>query len=105
MVASSDVVVMSSRIETFGVVLIEGMAQGKPVIATRCGGPEEFITPDLGILVDVENVDQLCNAMINVKKNYSKYNRDHIITSCKENYSQSRIANKLTDIYSALVIK
>ena len=105
LVASSDVVVMSSRIETFGVVLIEGMAQGKPVIATRCGGPEEFITPDLGILVDVENVDQLCNAMINVKKNYSKYNRDHIITSCKENYSQTRIANKLTDIYSALVIK
>ncbi|MCM1140685.1 MAG: glycosyltransferase family 4 protein [Muribaculum sp.] len=104
-IASSDVVVMSSRIETFGVVLIEGMAQGKPVVATRCGGPEEFVTPDCGLLVDVEDVDGLCDAMIKMKNNYSKYDSHCIIRNCRENYSQSHIANKLIQIYADLTQK
>lgn len=41
---SLDVFVIPSRQEGFGIVGVEAMACGVPVIATRCGGPEDFVT-------------------------------------------------------------
>lgn len=45
-----DCFVLPSAGETFGVVYVEAMAAGLPVIATRCGGPEDFVNEDNGIL-------------------------------------------------------
>jgi len=42
---SLDVFVIPSRQEGFGIVGIEAMACGVPVISTRCGGPEDFVAP------------------------------------------------------------
>ena len=39
-----DVVVHASEREPFGIVVVEAMALGKPVVATRPGGPEEIVT-------------------------------------------------------------
>jgi glycosyltransferase involved in cell wall biosynthesis len=51
-VAASDVVCQPSLIEPLGQALLEGMASGRPVVATRIGGPPEFVTPESGVLVD-----------------------------------------------------
>ncbi len=49
----SDVFVLTSKVETFGVVLIEALSTGLPVVATRCGGPEDIVTnPTVGKLCD-----------------------------------------------------
>jgi len=58
-----DVFVLSSLHETFGVVVGEAMACGKPVISTRCGGPEFFVNEQNGVLVDVANPQALAGAM------------------------------------------
>lgn len=58
-----DAFVLPSLSETFSVVLCEAMACGKPVIATRCGGPEFVVTPETGFLVDVANPVELAGAM------------------------------------------
>ena len=58
-----DVFVSPSLGETFGMVLTEAMACGKPVLATRCGGPEYTVTPKTGTLVPPGDAAALARAM------------------------------------------
>lgn len=60
---SADLLVHPSLIETFGVVLIEAMACGVPVIATDCGGPSWIIRPETGRLVPARDPEALTDAM------------------------------------------
>src|SRR5215210_8251990 len=55
----SHVLCQPSLIEPFGLALLEAMAAGRSVVATRIGGPPEFVTPDAGVLVDPTDVDDL----------------------------------------------
>jgi glycosyltransferase involved in cell wall biosynthesis len=50
--ANSDVVCAPSLLEPFGQSILEAMACGRTVVATRIGGPPEFVSPEAGILVD-----------------------------------------------------
>lgn len=60
----SDIFALPSRFETFGVVLIEALATGTTVIATRSGGPESIVTePFLGQLVAAEDSTALAVAI------------------------------------------
>jgi glycosyltransferase involved in cell wall biosynthesis len=61
--ASADVVCAPSLIEPFGQSILEAMACGTPVVATRVGGPPEFVAPDAGILVDPLDVGGLARAL------------------------------------------
>lgn len=58
-----DVFVLSSRSEGFSIACVEAMACGIPVIATRCGGPEEILDTRSGILVEKENPAALADAV------------------------------------------
>ncbi len=60
---SADIFVLPSLGETFGVAVAEAMACGKPVIATRCGGPEFVVGREDGILVEPNSADALAGAM------------------------------------------
>jgi glycosyltransferase involved in cell wall biosynthesis len=62
---SIDVFVSASRVESFSNVICEAMAAGKPVVATRSGGPEEIILDGkTGFLVPVENSEMMASAII-----------------------------------------
>jgi glycosyltransferase involved in cell wall biosynthesis len=74
----SDAFVLSSREETFGVVVIEALARGIPVVATRSGGPEFIVTNECGVLVEPGNAESLANAMVILVTNYEKFNRQNI---------------------------
>ncbi len=97
--SESNAFVLSSRYETFGVVVIEALALGLPVVATRCGGPETILREQDGILVPVDDVENLALAMESVYKNYDQYNPDEIRQACKERFSEEAIALKLLDEY------
>ena len=55
--------VLSSYHETFGVSLIEALACGKPVISTRCGGPEDIVDESNGLLVPPGDVESMAYAL------------------------------------------
>jgi len=53
--AAADVVCQPSLVEPFGLSTLEALASGRPVVATRVGGPPEFVPADGGALVDPED--------------------------------------------------
>jgi len=61
--AAADVVCAPSLVEPFGQAILEAMACGRTVVATRDGGPPEFVTPEAGILVDPLDEDELVRAL------------------------------------------
>ena len=66
LMAACEVVCHTTRVpEPFGLVIVEAMAQGRPVIATRGGGPSEIIVADDdGLLVAPDDAHALAKAMI-----------------------------------------
>jgi glycosyltransferase involved in cell wall biosynthesis len=58
-IAGADVVCQPSLIEPFGQSLLEAMASGRSVVATRLGGPPEFVTAETGSLVDPTDRDSI----------------------------------------------
>jgi glycosyltransferase involved in cell wall biosynthesis len=62
-IAAADVVCQPSLVEPFGLATLEAMASARSVVATRVGGPPEFVPPEAGILVDPEDEDRLVLAL------------------------------------------
>jgi len=62
-IAAAHVVCQPSLIEPFGQAVLEAMACGRSVVATRIGGPPEFVSPDAGVLVDPADENALVAAL------------------------------------------
>jgi glycosyltransferase involved in cell wall biosynthesis len=62
-ITACDVLCQPSLVEPFGLAAIEAMASGRSVVATKVGGPPEFVTPESGVLVDPEDEDALVAAL------------------------------------------
>lgn len=98
-----DAFVLASRSETFGVVYIEAMLAGLPVISTLCGGPEDFINKDNGLLTSVNDINALSNALKKMHDLFSDYDRKAISDQCIKNFSPETIASQLTKVYSTII--
>jgi glycosyltransferase involved in cell wall biosynthesis len=61
--AAADVVCAPALLEPFGQAILEAMACGRTVVATRVGGPPEFVPPGAGVLVDPLDVGELRRAL------------------------------------------
>ncbi|MCF0147277.1 MAG: glycosyltransferase [Clostridium sp.] len=94
--------VLASRFETFGVVLIEALASGKPVISTRNGGANDIINDLNGMLVDIDNIDEFGEKMYYMYRNYNMYDSYKIMELCNDIYSKERIIQKLLNIYGEI---
>lgn len=99
LLCQSDCYVLSSRLETFAIVVIEALAKGLPAIATKCGGPESFMRPEDGMLIPKEDVIELSKAMQYMLVHQKDYDPEEIRQHCYESFSQDVIANRIIDVY------
>ncbi|EHU1603265.1 glycosyltransferase [Acinetobacter baumannii] len=99
-IQKSSLFVVSSRYETFSVVAIEALALGKPVVSTRCGGPESIINSDVGVLVENDSVSELANGILYVCMHLKDYDGDALKKYCLESFSERAVVEKLTKIYN-----
>ena len=98
----SDVFVLSSLHETFGVVVGEAMACGKPVISTRCGGPEFVVTDETGVLVDVASAESLARAMAEFMRGRVSFDAANIRRSVVERFGADAFLRNITAVYDAV---
>ena len=94
--------VLASEHETFGVVYIEALACGKPVIGTYNGGAEDIIKDYNGIIVEKNNADALGNALLQMKHEYNMYDKDEIREKTILSYSEKVIVEKLKGVYKKI---
>ena len=99
--ANSKVFLLGSREETFGVVIIEALAIGRPVISTICGGPEFILDSSNGELVESDNRHDYVNAMIRMMENYGSYDLKKISANCIEKYGPNSVGKQLISIYNS----
>jgi glycosyltransferase involved in cell wall biosynthesis len=100
---NSNVFVLASKYETFGVAVIEALAVGLPVISTKCGGPESIIVNNsLGLLVENTELN-LSLAMENMFKNYKNYEKKFIINYVQNNFSSTAVIQKIVSIYNKVL--
>ena len=98
-----DVFVLASRYETFGVVYIEALNFGKPIIGMYNGGAEDIISEINGKIVPVDDVEKLRDAMRNIKENIKFYDSDKIKNDCRKRFSKKVIIEKVIDVYNELI--
>lgn len=98
-----DSFVLASRHETFGMVYIEALACGKPIIGTYNGGAEGIINSQNGLIVPIDDEYKLGYAMKYIIKNYNEYNSINIIEQCKARYAKENIVNEILKIYNTTI--
>jgi len=96
----SHVYVHSSIYETFGVVFVESLAMGRPVISTNVGGVNEIVDETVGIIINDSNPDEFFQAMKNIKENYETFNPIKIREYCKKRFSEEFLTKKLISHYA-----
>jgi glycosyltransferase involved in cell wall biosynthesis len=86
--------ILPTRYEAFGAVLIEAMATGLPVIATRSGGPQHVVPGEAGFLIEPENVSQLSAAMARMMEEYPRFDQDRIRAVTLERFGEKRVMER-----------
>lgn len=106
LLALTDVVVLPSENEPFGMVLVEAMAAGKPVIATRAAGPLEIVKDgETGLLVEIGAEDELAEAVERLlsdaalARKMGQAGRKRAL----EHFDVTRLLQQLYDIYRRLL--
>lgn len=96
----STLLVLPSRAESFGAVLVEALASGIPVVATRCGGPEDIINKEVGVLVPKEDDNVLATGIESVLDNRHHYDPARLRAYALEDFGWDSVARRTIDLYS-----
>lgn len=98
--SSSHAFVLPSQYETFGVVFIEALSMGLPVLGTYSGGPEDIITPEVGLLVPPDDAEALMQGMLAIKHKYPSYLSADARQYAIAHFGKQSVVAKLLATYS-----
>ena len=99
--ATGDFFVLPSHYETGGIVLLEALACGLPVVATRVGALPEIVDESNGVLVPADDTQALADAMTQCCHTYNNYNTEVLRSRIVERYSKERVGEIISKLYSS----
>jgi L-malate glycosyltransferase len=91
--------VCNSNFETFGMTVAEALRAGKPVISTKCGGPEEFLNSANSISVEPKNNEQLKTAILKMAVDYQNYDAGKLAHEIENRFGKNAVKEKLVTFY------
>src|SRR6266540_1770240 len=101
---AADLLVLPSAAEAFGLVLVEAMACGLPVIATDAHGPAQLVAPGTGWLVAADDEDALAETLLAAASDAEERKRrgNRAYQHSRANYGWPLIAARIVDLYDEL---
>ena len=102
-ISGLDVYVITSSSEGFSLSAVQAMACGVPVVATRCGGPEEIVSDgETGLLVEVGSAEAVANAVRTLAESPETRRRyvERALASARERFSLERMVGAYEELYA-----
>lgn len=97
------ILVLPSLHENLPLVLLEAIACGKPIIATKCGGPESIVNEDNGLLAEVGDSDDLAHKISWMIDHYDRYRPEIIRADFMNRFSQKVVGNQIMELYKKAI--
>jgi glycosyltransferase involved in cell wall biosynthesis len=94
--------VLPSHAENFGVVLIEALATGLPVISTHCGGPEDIVNDEVGMLLRPGDEEGLAEALVTMRSR-SPFDPEAVRAYGVGRFGYGVVGPRLRDFYRAVL--
>ncbi len=99
----SDAFVLATKYEAFGVVFIEAMACGLPIITTNSGGPESIVKESIGYLSDVGDIQALALNMRKIINNRNLFDSVNIRNTTCASYSEDAVGRSLIQHFQKII--
>ncbi len=95
--------ICNSNVETFGMTVAEAILAGLPVICTKCGGPESFLSSENAMLIEVNNNQMLGSAIVSMSEHYLDYNTKNNQANIISMFGKQAIAKKWSALYNTIL--
>lgn len=99
---SANVFVLTSKVETFGIVYVEAMMTGLPCIGTKGQGGDDIITDNTGFLVSYGDIKELSEKMVQIRKNYTVYKKSEIRDNAVKMFSNEVVSKQIIEVYNSV---
>lgn len=100
---TQDVLVSASRMESFGITMIEGLACGLPVLATHTAGAQDIVQPFCGSLVPPGDAEQLARGILDMIDQLPHYDNERLAEYARTTYGKRAFNTRWQLIYSTIL--
>ena len=101
--SESDLYVVSSRLETANVSMLQALSCGIPVVVTQCGAPETLIDDSVGMAVPVNDAEAMADAIYTMAMRITEYDPLALRAYVEERFSKRAVGVQVRNEYESIL--